>query len=76
MRTHVRLDGTQRRCRPQGNSVTYPDGISTPWNDGRHLSLGPNDLTNVSRVGFVDALLDEVTADGPHEAHVRCKGLR
>jgi polyhydroxybutyrate depolymerase len=42
--------------------VVYPDGISKNWNDGRDASVSRAHRENIDDVGFVAALIDELSA--------------
>ena len=47
----------------EGFIVAYPDGIQRQWNDGRGVSFGSEDLTGIDDVGFLMAVIDEVSSD-------------
>jgi polyhydroxybutyrate depolymerase len=61
--TMIYLTGFNAIADREGFIVVYPEGIGNQWNDGRGVSFGRDDLTDVDDVGFIGALLDEVTAE-------------
>lgn len=56
------LTGFNAIAEREGFVVVYPEGIGNQWNDGRGVSFGREDFTDVDDVGFINSLLDTVIA--------------
>lgn len=46
----------------EGLVVVAPQGLGKHWNDGRGVTLAPDDASTADDVGFLKALIDEVVA--------------
>src|SRR5262249_51070220 len=58
--THHGFDDLADR---DGWIVVYPDGIGKNWNDGRKVERSEAYKKNIDDVGFISALIDELTSN-------------
>ena len=49
----------------EGFLVAYPEGIGKSWNDGRGIQDIPAQGKNIDDLGFISALIDDVSKDYP-----------
>ena len=49
----------------EGFLVAYPEGIGKSWNDGRGIQDIPAQGKNIDDLGFISALIDNVSKDYP-----------
>jgi len=57
--------GFNRLAREQKFMVVYPEGIEKHWNDGRGVQEYKCQRENIDDIGFLSAMIDQVTAQYP-----------
>ncbi len=62
---HITYGGFNRLAERETFVVVYPDGVDKRWNDGRGLTEWRAHRERVDDVGFIAALIDQISAEQP-----------